>query len=46
MEMFACFEEAKLGLGIDMATGTGWPFAGPGSMTAMPVNTSRIKKRL
>ena len=26
---FTCAEAARLGLGVDMATGTGWPFGGP-----------------
>jgi hypothetical protein len=26
---FTCSEAARLGLGVDMATGTGWPFGGP-----------------
>jgi len=26
---FTCTEAARLGLGVDMATGTGWPFGGP-----------------
>jgi hypothetical protein len=31
MEMlrFTCDEAKRLGLGVDMATGTGWPFGGP-----------------
>ncbi len=26
---FTCAEAARLGIGVDMATGTGWPFGGP-----------------
>ena len=26
---FTCVEAGRLGLGVDMATGTGWPFGGP-----------------
>ena len=26
---FTCAEAARVGLGVDMATGTGWPFGGP-----------------
>jgi hypothetical protein len=26
---FTCAEATRLGLGVDMATGTGWPFGGP-----------------
>ncbi|HTU66722.1 MAG TPA: glycosyl hydrolase [Steroidobacteraceae bacterium] len=31
---FAAREAQRLGLGIDMATGTGWPFGGPGVAAA------------
>lgn len=29
MLAFTCAEARRLGLGVDMATGTGWPFGGP-----------------
>jgi hypothetical protein len=31
---FTCAEAKRLGMGVDMATGTGWPFGGPGVTAA------------
>lgn len=36
---FTLQEAKRLGMGIDMATGTGWPFGGPWETKPMPANT-------
>jgi hypothetical protein len=45
MEMFeyTLSEAKRLNLGIDMATGTGWPFGGPWVTDKDAVNISLIK---
>ncbi len=45
MEMleFTCREAKRLGLGVDMATGTGWPFGGPW-VTEPDANTKAVLK--
>ena len=37
-------EAARLDLGVDMATGTGWPFGGPGFRMRTPLAISRTER--
>ena len=39
MLAFTAAESQRLGLGVDMATGTGWPFGGPGVGAAQGSST-------